>query len=199
MTKGELLQLHDEIKNHPFWNDFDVSLFSEVFRMIRNLVSKAYQSNLITNRNPHAELINKTTHDFNAETVNYRDFLTNVETRGAYTLVLQTYLSNLHRVICDEIDAYPVQYLLYKKYEKPFKYVTTINADNITYRVLAAKSEEGAAKYLDACRVRIDKQKTFIELNGDVYGWRTREIEFFEEEVRLLESGEKTTQAIIIQ
>lgn len=41
--------------------------------------------------------------------------------------------------------------------------------------------------------------KAVTEEHGELYGWRTSKIDFFKKEIELIENGNTTTQAIIIQ
>lgn len=43
------------------------------------------------------------------------------------------------------------------------------------------------------------KHETFMKEHSDPYGGRTRQIDFLKKEIELIENGNTTTQAIIIQ
>ena len=196
----ELIKLHDEIKNHPFWNNFDVELFSGVFKMMRDLCGLLYKNNLIVDTNPHATLIKGSTHDFNCISSRYRELLLDVKTRGIYTLVLQTYLSNMHRIIEGVIEDNPVQYnITYKNNEYTLHKYVTVLCDNRTYRMLLVINESEVDKYIKAFETRIKKQEEYLENHEDEYGWRNKEIKYYKKEIELLKNGNKITQYLKIE
>jgi hypothetical protein len=197
----ELIKLHDEIKNHPFWNNFDVELFSGVFKMMRDLCGLLYKNNLIVDTNPHATLINCSTHDFNCISSRYRELLIDTKTRGIYTLVLQTYLSNMHRIIEGVIEDNPVQYnITYKNNEYTLhKYVTVLCDNNKTYRMLLVINESEVDKYIKVFETCIKKQEEYLKNHEDTFGWRNKEIKYYKKEIELLKSGNKITQYLKIE
>jgi len=119
---------HDELKEHPYWLNFNNNFLEEIISLFGRLSSNTY--GISDNTNPYYTVINHLTHDFNTMLfkikMSIRDGKFQVEWKdhmGDVIMVLQVYLQNIHRLIDNYIPGENegvVGYLYYRPTYKPF-------------------------------------------------------------------------------
>lgn len=95
--------LHDRIKEHPYWINFDINLLEDVRKDFRELSCCVWNSADATN--PYYVVLRCVTHDFNCMLSNIPYWVKEGkfdERMGETILVLQTYLMNIHRLLDQE-------------------------------------------------------------------------------------------------
>jgi len=158
-------ETHDEIKEHPYWLNFDNSLLSDVLRLFNRISTNVH--GITDNTNPYYAIIKCVTHDFNCMV---HDILDSLKTKrfqkewedhmGDVIMVLQVYLQNIHRIIDGYIpeDENVIGYN-YKKFDKIECGIAKFQAfkkeggkDYIVYRILSKNSipniKRSCEKYL---------------------------------------------------
>lgn len=97
-------QTHDELKEHPYWLNFDKAFLHDVLSLFGK-ISRNYWG-IADKTNPYYAIIRCVTHDFNcmlgsiADSFRLRKFEeTWEEYMGDVIMVLQVYLMNIHRLI----------------------------------------------------------------------------------------------------
>lgn len=105
--KNKLRVIHDKIKENPYWINFDDRLLLDLVHDFRELSDNYWNlEKSVYGKDPYYEVLRVCCHDFNAMLSNIQywqqDEIWEKE-KWKVVLVLQTYLSNIHRMI-DEIN-----------------------------------------------------------------------------------------------
>lgn len=131
----KIKELHDVIKDNPFWVSFDERYFGGLLDLYKKLSWEIYDHESECLRtDPYYVMLSAVTHDFNAMISNLRWRLKEekpLENMGDIICVLQTYLANVHGLFDKEREETVVGYTYtnnLKKYmclidEKSQKYV----------------------------------------------------------------------------
>jgi len=159
-------ETHDELKEHPYWLNFNNSLLSDVLGLFNQISKNVW--GISNSTNPYYAIIMCVTHNFNCMIHN---ILNSLKTKGFQVewkdhmgdviMVLQVYLQNIHRIIdgyipgenesvigynytrFDEIECGIAKFQAFKKEGKE---------DYIVYRILSKNSipiiEKYCKKYL---------------------------------------------------
>lgn len=97
-------ETHDELKEHPYWLNFDKALLKDVLGLFSRISSNYW--GIADKTNPYYAIIRCVTHDFNCMLGDISDhirlgrFEENwKEYMGDVTMVMQVYLMNIHRMI----------------------------------------------------------------------------------------------------
>lgn len=98
-AKIKLKELHDLIKEHPFWYNFDEKFLNDLTKLYSDVLCNVYEGLEMSERkNPYAVLLSALHHDFSC----MLGFLKRngpSKVNKDYIMVLQTYLQNLHRAL----------------------------------------------------------------------------------------------------
>lgn len=115
MTRIEKIkELHNVIKDNPFWVSFDERYFGGLLDLYKKLSWEIYdRESECLRTDPYYVMLSAVTHDFNAMIGNLRWKLKDgkqLENMGDIICVLQTYLANVHGLFDKEREETVVGY-----------------------------------------------------------------------------------------
>lgn len=142
----KIKELHDVIKDNPFWTSFDERYFGGLLDLYKKLSWEIYDHESECMRtDPYYVMLSAVTHDFNAMISNLRWKLKEekpLENMGDIICVLQTFLANAHGLFDKERDETVVGYT----YSNGLKKYICLNDGNsnkyIAYNCIKRKSIE---------------------------------------------------------
>lgn len=171
--------LHDEIKAHMFWREFDAKWLPDLAGLYRELSDNIWDSSDATN--PHYVILRSVTHDFNAmlSSLEYGGKEAFPGAWGDVVTVLQTYLSDVHRmcdgIVCENAVGYTYTNsskltkftALYDEGKKEWYCVNVIHEKNVPALVkmlesLSAKSRENTREWIKECMDDINRGEAVI-------------------------------------
>ena len=154
-------QCYDELKEHPYWINFDRTLLRDVLSLFGK-ISRNYWGTA-DNTNPYYAVIRCVTHDFNCMLCSISDSIRLgrmdegwEKHMGDVNMVLQVYLMNVHRMIENrEPDGNVVGY-------------TFSRSDGLS-KFQAFKEEDGTYKVfcIIDTQEKYDKMKKYLEKRAD--------------------------------
>lgn len=168
---------HDELKEHPYWINFDDTLLKDVLGLFGK-ISRNYWGTADTT-NPYYAIIRCVTHDFNcmlgsiSGSIRDHDFERVWKPyMGDVIMVLQVYLMNIHRMIDDrEPDGSVVGYT-FTRSGGLVKFQAFPKGDG-EYKVLCiVDTEEKYEKVKDYLEKRADRNKS----RGAIQEWAEKSL-----------------------
>lgn len=158
-AKVKLKELHDSIKEHPFWINFDEKYLDNLLSLYSNVLDVVYDGlNMKERKNPYGVLLSCLHHDFCCM-LGFIKRNGTTKVNKDYIMVLQTYLQNLHRGLeWNDTDQFPnsiVGFNLYNGYGAVRKY-KVLNVDTKYKCVYCVKDK---TRLLKDIRNKIDRYK----------------------------------------
>lgn len=137
-------ELHDLIKENPFWTSFDERYFGGLLDLYKKLSWDIYDRESECMRtDPYYVMLSAVTHDFNAMIGNLRWKLKDgkpLENMGDIICVLQTYLSNVHGLFDKERDETVVGYTYTNDLKKYMCIIDETSKKYIAYNCIKRKN-----------------------------------------------------------
>lgn len=137
-------ELHDLIKENPFWTSFDERYFGGLLDLYKKLSWDIYDHESECMRtDPYYVMLSAVTHDFNAMIGNLRWKLKDgkpLENMGDIICVLQTYLSNVHGLFDKERDETVVGYTYTNALKKYMCIIDETSKKYIAYNCIKRKN-----------------------------------------------------------
>lgn len=140
----KIKELHDLIKENPFWTSFDERYFGGLLDLYKKLSWDIYDHESECMRtDPYYVMLSAVTHDFNAMIGNLRWKLKDgkpLENMGDIICVLQTYLSNVHGLFDKERDETVVGYTYTNDLKKYMCIIDESSKRYIAYNCIKRKN-----------------------------------------------------------
>lgn len=173
-------ELHDIIKENPFWTSFDERYFGGLLDLYKKLSWEIYDHESECMRtDPYYVMLSTVTHDFNAMIGNLRWKLKDgkpLENMGDIICVLQTYLSNVHGLFDKERDETVVGYTYTNDLKKYMCIIDETSKKYIAYNCIKRKNIPALErklsnslnldyidkKWYNQCLLEIKENKQFI-------------------------------------
>lgn len=173
----KIKELHDVIKDNPFWTSFDERYFGGLLDLYKKLSWEIYDHESECMRtDPYYVMLSAVTHDFNAMISNLRWKLKEekpLENMGDIICVLQTFLANAHGLFDKERDETVVGYTYYNGLKKYMCLIDGKSKKYIAYNCIKKKNIEalerklsnstiGDIKWYNQCLLDIKENKQII-------------------------------------
>lgn len=140
----KIKELHNIIKENPFWITFDERYFGGLLDLYRKLSNEIYdhQSECLRT-DPYYVMLSNVTHDFNAMINNLRWKIKDnkpIENKGDVICVLQTYLTNVHGLFDKEREGTVVGYTYTNNLKKYMCLIDETSKKYIAYNCIKRKN-----------------------------------------------------------
>lgn len=149
----KIKELHDLIKENPFWTTFDERYFGGLLDLYKKLSWEIYDPESWHKRDdPYYVVLDKVTHDFNAMLSNLRWRLKedkSIENKGDIICVLQTYLTNVHGLFDKEREGTVIGYTYYNGLTKFICLFDEKSQKYIAYNCIKTKNIEALERKLN--------------------------------------------------
>lgn len=137
-------ELHDLIKENPFWTSFDERYFGGLLDLYKKLSWNIYDHESECSRtDPYYVMLSAVTHDFNAMIGNLRWKLKDgkqLENMGDIICVLQTYLANVHGLFDKERNETVVGYTYTNDLKKYMCRIDETSKKYVAYNCIKRKN-----------------------------------------------------------
>lgn len=150
----KIKELHDIIKENPFWVTFDERYFGGLLDLYKKLSCEIYdRESECLRTDPYYVMLSNVTHDFNAMISNLRWKLKDekpLENMGDIICVLQTYLTNVHGLFDKEREGTVIGYTYYSNgLEKYICFIDETSKKYIAYKCIKTKNIEALERKLN--------------------------------------------------
>lgn len=139
----KIKELHDIIKENPFWTSFDERYFGGLLDLYKKLSWEIYdRESECLRTDPYYVMLSAVTHDFNAMISKLRWKLKDnepIENKGDIICVLQTYLANVHGLFDKEREETVVGYTYYNGLNKYMCRIDEASNKYIAYNCIKRK------------------------------------------------------------
>ena len=169
---NNLRTLHDKIKEHPFWVNFDTRFASDIGIMFHELACNVFGT--ADETNPYYSILRASTHEMCCMSRNFGEYVKNgmfERNKNILIIVLQAYLQNVHMFIDGNDPVDTVSGFLVDWDVRPAqltKLVAEWDEDEKKYRVLVVISDK---EHLERVKQNLERWSTALNDESATCKW----------------------------
>ena len=180
--QNNLRTLHDKIKEHPFWVNFDTRFASDIGIMFHELANDVFGT--ADETNPYYSILRASTHEMCCMGRNFGEYVKNglfEKYKNILIIVLQAYLQNVHMFIDGNDPVDTVSGFLLDWDVRPvqlIKLVAEWDEDEKKYRVLTVISDK---EHLERVKQKLKHWSTALNEECATCKWARESLTDIEE------------------